>query len=195
MAGRNNQQPEEQRWIKRLDFEASISTRPGALAAVRVAGGSERADAHLRSRCVNEDRGVCQSLTGISQNSSCQVGALGTEGIVCPKYGKQKQNPQWFHKSWQVKSQSATSRCGCKSASRWVWAAVAARRGRTPTLFPADDSRHRSGSRNTARQSLQRRCPPGQVQKNQHAAMPVGFRPLAGFPANDKDDRLPAATP
>jgi hypothetical protein len=58
-ARRGNQYPEQQPGIERFDFESSVSTRPGALAAIRVAGWSDRPEAHLRTRRVDKH---CQDL-------------------------------------------------------------------------------------------------------------------------------------
>ena len=54
-ARRGDQYPKQQPGIERFDFEGSVSTRPGALAAIRVAGGSDGPEAHLRTGRVDKD--------------------------------------------------------------------------------------------------------------------------------------------
>ena len=68
-----NQQAERERGIQRLDSELSLSTRPGALAAIRVAGGSERADAYLRASGVDEDAGSLERSALLGEHATVQV--------------------------------------------------------------------------------------------------------------------------
>jgi hypothetical protein len=75
-SGRNDQHAEQERWIERLDFELTLGTRPGALAAIRVTGRSEKADAEFRSGGVNENRCVRDGLAIRALNHTAEVGTL-----------------------------------------------------------------------------------------------------------------------
>ena len=75
-SGRNDQHAEQQRWIERLNFELTLGTRPGALAAIRVTGRSEKTDAEFWPGGVNEDRCVRDGLAICGLNHAIEVGTL-----------------------------------------------------------------------------------------------------------------------
>ena len=75
-SGRDDQHTEQERRIERLNFELALGTRPGALAAIRVTGRSEEADAEFRSGGVNEDRCVRDGQAICGLNDAVEVGTL-----------------------------------------------------------------------------------------------------------------------
>ena len=89
MTGRNDQHPEEQRGIKLIDFKLSLSVRPGALAAIRIARRSYITRPDPWPSRVDENRCIGDGSPCFSSDAPPQIGPRRTEGVDCPKAGNQ----------------------------------------------------------------------------------------------------------
>lgn len=76
IARRDDEHAEQERWIQGLDFEFTLGARPGALAAIRITGGSEKADTQSRTRSVDKSRRAGDRLAVLPFNDTRQIGAL-----------------------------------------------------------------------------------------------------------------------
>ena len=75
-SGRNDQNAEEECGIEFLDFELTLGTRPGALAAIRITRRSEKADAEFGPGGVNENRCVGDGLAIFVFDHAAEVRAF-----------------------------------------------------------------------------------------------------------------------
>ena len=81
-----NHYAEQEVGTQRLDLEVSLSIRHGALAAIRIAGGSGVAPAHARSCSVNQYLGARHRVALCAHHATHKVGSSWRE---CRRAGRQ----------------------------------------------------------------------------------------------------------
>ena len=95
---RDDQDAEQQLGIERPYLEASVGARPGALAAIRIARRSKRADTNLWPGRVDEDRGIRERSPGIRQDGPGEIGIGRSQGRE-RGHGEQRQKGgERFHR-------------------------------------------------------------------------------------------------
>jgi hypothetical protein len=80
MLRRDDQNAKEEVGIQGFDFEITFSVRPGALAAIRIAGGSYISGAEARPGRINENGSVLDGLAVRIDDFACEVWLIGRRG-------------------------------------------------------------------------------------------------------------------